>query len=166
MILQNDFMYFVHLYERVKMHQLYNHPNRQSFIDKEFGQIIRELCLEDFRLTDYRYYPSRQTCLYCIPLEEGIKFWQKELINESKDYQLVELSIKGKTFIGSNDYLDRYVQDIDSYYEYISQYWKNPITRPTKQSEILFEGVAKCIRILKEETVGKSNTWDEMTIRK
>jgi len=58
------------------------------------------------------------------------------------------------------------LEDIDSYYEYISQYWKNPITRPTKQSEILFEGVAKCIRILKEETVGKSNTWDEMTIRK
>lgn len=164
-ILTNDYYYFVNLYDRVKKHEIYNHPKRTPFIDKEFGQIVRELCLEDYRLKNHPEYPSRHKCLFCIPTEEGIEFWREKLFHGAEDYQLVELFIEGKTFIGTNNYLANYVQDIDSYYKYVSQYWEKPVTRPTKESEILIEGHIRCIQIICQGNVGTGSHSDEMTVR-
>jgi len=153
-ILTNDFIYFSHLFKRLRTHQIMHDFKCKEYIEKEFGQLIRELCLEDIRSRDFNHYPSRQKALFCIPNDEGIEYWHKKLINGKKDFQLVQLSLDGKVFIGDNRFLQSYKNDIDNYYRYVAQYWQFPLNEISIGSEIVFEGIAKCIKIIKTEKSG------------
>ncbi|MBU1143780.1 MAG: DUF2441 domain-containing protein [Firmicutes bacterium] len=160
----NDFYYFANLFERVKSHDIINDTRRKQYIEKEFGQLIRELCLEEIRKKEYDEYPSRQKSLFCIPNYQGVDYWFKVLINGKKNYQLVELLLDGKFFIGDARFLQGYIKDIENYYRYVAQYWKYPLEAPSIESEIIFQGVAQCIRIIKIGEIGEQDTWSIMTM--
>ncbi len=150
-IKNNDYLKFVDFFERTKKHNIYK--NNPIFIDKEFGQLIRELTLESIRLDKYPAYPSRQTCLYCIPDEKGISYWKNRINSKSKDYQLVELEIEGDTFVGNDDFLIRYEGDIETYKENLINYWDIEGSVKMIESEILFNGTARCIRVIEENNM-------------
>jgi hypothetical protein len=152
-ILQNDFLYYSNLYERVKAHYIFNIPDKREYFEKEFGQLIRELCLEDVRKNKFSYCPSRQKCLFCVPDYKGLDYWYKLLLYDKNDFQLVELSLDGKTFIGDNSYLQNYTNNIDDYYQYVTKYWMNPLNEASAESEIIFQGTARCIRIVQQKSI-------------
>lgn len=164
-ILNNDFIYFANLFERVKSHHIANDPMRKQYIEREFGQLIRELCLENIREKQYVHYPSRQKSLFCIPNYQAVEYWYQALISGEKNYQLVELLLDGKVFIGDDRFLQGYKEDIDSYYKYVAQYWMYPLEVHSMKSEILFQGIAMCTRIIKNVEIGDSDNWSKMTIK-
>lgn len=79
--------------------------------------MIRELVLENIRLTNFPDLPSRLKCLYCCNTLDDAKNWVnalKRMDKKNVPLQIVKLKVKGKVFEGDGSLMLRNTYIIDS----------------------------------------------------
>lgn len=122
----------------------------KSYIN-ESCQMLRELILEQIRLTEFPKHPSRLKCLYCCQSLDEAKSWinaLKRMHPSQPPLQIVKLKAKGKIFVGDGNLMLRNTYSLNSKIDMARQYWKG--TENPTLPEILFVGKAEVIEILEE----------------
>lgn len=103
----------------------------------------RELAMENFRKDNNKNQPSRLHCLYATT-EEGISFWQNQIIDGNLDIFRIEVLDKpfktNEVFIPSES--STYEEMYNSSYRYWNPKFKNV---PEERSEYLVQGRVKIL---------------------
>ncbi|XMB85865.1 DUF2441 domain-containing protein [Mycoplasmatota bacterium WC44] len=121
-------------------------------IIKGFGDTLtikRELILEQVRINTNPNLPSRYSCLYVIPNQSALQFWQNifSYNSQNSNYQIVELEITGDLHVGDYNLLVDSTKSVDNLIQDYQKYW-NYNQKNSVHEEGIFEGEAECIRIL------------------
>lgn len=112
--------------------------------------IIRELVLENYRLTHCPNLPSRLKCLFACESLEQAKNWQtilQRMYNEKSNSIIVELEADGTIFKADGSLMLRNTYSINNKFSLAEKYWNSKGV--FKEPEILFMGLAKVIKIYK-----------------
>lgn len=108
----------------------------------------RELAMENFRKDNNKNQPSRLHCLYATT-EEGISFWQNQIIDGDLDVFRIEVIDKpfktNEVFIPSES--STYEEMYNSSYRYWNPKFKNV---PEECSEYLVQGRVKVLEKVEE----------------
>jgi len=148
------------VYERVynlldKVEDIYSNPNKYKNVelDHHTKVALRELALEEIRKSKYPNYPSRLASLYVSSsLEEAEKWYEYFISLDRQTYQIVKVSVSGKSFTG--DACNCFDGTVDKNYnlEQAEIYWKAKDNNIGKKPiyETIVDGKIKVIEIIKD----------------
>lgn len=115
-----------------------------------YDVITKELAIEEVRKELYPEYPSRFHCMYLsenkeLAINNVDNFFKQN--PKGKIYQAVAVKLNGKIFKAGDVYMSREGQSYNYYKQKAYKYWAQQ--NPSFVKEILFEGKAEIVEILK-----------------
>lgn len=135
-------------FKRISKKQL----NEIAYLLDSYDVALRDLAIENVRKELFPDYPSRMHSMYLSEnKEQTFEYLKEKATEKGKTYQAVAVKLNGKIFrAGVKDCLVRRSGKSYSYYtEKAKAYWSQKC--PKDQAlEILFEGEAEIVEILKE----------------
>ena len=119
---------------------------------EESDFIIRELAFEHIRKTEFKKMPSRFHCLFLVDdknvcLKNFYEFIKKD---KSKKYQMVAMKLNGNIFYAKDTPISKRGLSILEHFEEARKYWSQNQKSKKETKEILFEGKAEVIEIIKQ----------------
>lgn len=117
-----------------------------------YDVIVKELAIEEVRQELYPDYPSRLHCMYLsMDKEVALKNIDQFVHSKGKGkvYQVVAVKLNGIIFKAGDVYMSREGQSYNYYKEKAYKYWAQKDPKFVK--EVLFEGTAEIVDILKRE---------------
>ena len=141
--LANIFYYF----KREKKHFKKN-IKEIAFLCDNYDLLVRELAVEKIRKEYYPNLPSRLHCMYLSLLRQtAVNNFEK---SKEKHLQVVAVKLNGKIFKCGNYMLDRNGGSFEDYEIMAHNYWSQTNVADENVKEILFEGEAEIVEIIKE----------------
>lgn len=141
--LANIFYYFKH----EKKHFKKNIKEIASLCDN-YDLLVRELAVEKIRKEYYPNLPSRLHCMYLSLLRQtAVNNFEK---SKEEHLQVVAVKLNGKIFKCGNYMLDRNGGSFEDYEIMAHNYWSQTNVADENVKEILFEGEAEIVEIIKE----------------
>lgn len=115
---------------------------------------VKELALEEVRESKFPDLPSRLHCMYLsigkdIALQ-NIESMSKNKEKNGKQFQAIAVKLNGTIFKAGKFYVTREGESYEYYKEKAYGYWSQKDLRDDEVKEILFEGEAEVVEILKE----------------
>lgn len=115
---------------------------------------IKEIALEEVRKEQYPNRPSRLHCMY-LSLNEDIALKNAESMFKNKEkngklFQVVAVKLNGVIFKAGRVYVNRESKSYEYYKEKAKAYWKQRGLKDEEVKEVLFEGEAEIVEVLKE----------------
>ncbi|MBO5394923.1 MAG: DUF2441 domain-containing protein [Clostridia bacterium] len=115
---------------------------------------VKELALEQVRLQRFKELPSRLHCMY-LSLNKEIALQNIESMASNREklgkhFQAVAVKLNGKIFKAGRVYMSREGESFAHYLKKAEEYWSQSNLKDEEIKEILFEGEAEIIEILKE----------------
>lgn len=115
---------------------------------------VKEIALEEVRKEQFPNLPSRLHCMY-LSLSKDIALKNLKSMAESREkngkrFQAVAVKLNGTIFKAGKVYMSREGQSYNYYKEKAVSYWKQKGLKDEEVKEVLFEGTAEIIEILKE----------------
>ena len=119
---------------------------------EEYDFTLRELAFEEVRKTEFQDYPSRLKCMYLIDnkqtcLKNLELFHQK---GHGTFFQAVAVKLNGKIFCATSQNVTRSGLSFEEYKTKAREYWSQDQNSTLPKNEILFEGKAEIIEVIKE----------------
>lgn len=115
---------------------------------------IKEIALEEVRKEKFPNLPSRLHCMYLSISKdivlENIKSMANNREKNGKHFQAVAVKLNGTIFKAGKEYISREAKSYEYYKEKANSYWKQKGLKDEEVKEILFEGTAEIVEILKE----------------
>ena len=119
-----------------------------AYLCDDYDLLVRELAVEKIRKEYYKERPSRLHCMYLsLSKETALINFEK---SREKHLQAVAVKLKGKIFKCGNFMLDRNGGSFEDYEKMAHAYWSQADVADADVKEILFEGEAEIVEILKE----------------
>ena len=119
-----------------------------GYLSDNYDLLLRELALEKIRKQFYPNLPSRLHCMYLSFLKEtAINNFET---SKEKHLQVVAVRLNGKIFKSGDFSLDRNGGSFKDYETMAHNYWSQTNVPDKDIKEVLFEGVAEIIEIIKE----------------
>ena len=120
----------------------------------KYDVFVKELALEEVRESKFPDLPSRLHCMYLsigkdIALQ-NIDSMSKNKEKNGKQFQAIAVKLNGKIFKAGKFYMTRESESYEYYKEKAYGYWSQKDLKDEEVKEILFEGVAEVVEILKE----------------
>ncbi len=117
----------------------------------DYDVVLRDLALENVRKEFYPDYPSRLSSMYLSETkEDAIKNLKQMVAQKGVLYQAVAVKLNGKIHrVGADGAISRLGQSYAYYYEKAKSYWSHKCLKG-QAMEILFEGEAEIVEIIKE----------------
>lgn len=114
--------------------------------------ILRELAAEEVRKEKYPQYPSRFKCMFLSETKdvtlENLKDFYKS--GKGRQFQAIAVELDGVLFYARSKGLQRNGSSYGEYLKIADDYWNQDQKSNEEAKEILFEGKAKVVEILKE----------------
>ena len=115
---------------------------------------VKELALEEVRESKFPDLPSRLHCMYLsigkdIALQ-NIESMSKNKEKNGKQFQTIAVKLNGTIFKAGKFYMTRESESYEYYKEKAYGYWSQKDLKDEEVKEILFEGEAEVVEILKE----------------
>ncbi len=115
----------------------------------DYDLLVRELATEKVRKEFYPDYPSRLHSMYLsLKRETAIENFDKN--NVDKHMQAIAVKLNGKIHKCGNIMLTRNGGSFEDYEKTAHEYWKQENVKDEDVKEILFEGEAEIVEIIKE----------------
>lgn len=147
-----DILYNIagHRFKRLKKNQLYELAHILEYYDV----FVKELALEEVRSESFADYPSRLHCMYLsiskdIALQ-NIEAMAKKREKKGSQFQAVAVKLNGKIFKAGRFYMSRESESYEQYKEKSYSYWVQKDLKDEEVKEVLFEGEAEIVEIIKE----------------
>ncbi|MFQ6724247.1 MAG: DUF2441 domain-containing protein [Clostridia bacterium] len=125
-----------------------------SHILEYYDVTVKEMAIEEVRKEYFPNLPSRLHCMY-LSLTKDIALRNLKSMAESrekngKNFQAVAVKLNGTIFKAGKVYMSREGQSYNYYKEKAVSYWKKKVLKDEEVKEVLFEGTAEIVEILKE----------------
>ena len=148
----SDILYSIagHRFKKLKTNQLYELAHILEYYDV----FVKELALEEVRANKFPDLPSRLHCMYLsiskdIALQ-NIESMSKNTEKNGSQFQAIAVKLNGTIFKAGKFYMTRESESYEYYKEKAYGYWSQKDLRDDAVKEILFEGEAEVVEILKE----------------
>lgn len=117
---------------------------------------IKEMAIEEVRKELFPNLPSRLHCMYLSLSKEialaNLKSMAESREKNGKHFQAVAVKLNGVIFKVGKVYMSREGQSYNYYKQKAVSYWKQRGLKDEEVKEVLFEGTAEVVEILKEYT--------------
>lgn len=147
-----DILYNIagHRFKRLKKNQLYELAHILEYYDV----FVKELALEEVRSESFADYPSRLHCMY-LSISKDIALQNIEAMAKNREkkgsqFQAVAVKLNGKIFKAGRFYMSRESESYEQYKEKSYSYWVQKDLKDEEVKEVLFEGEAEIVEIIKE----------------
>ena len=147
-----DILYNIagHRFKRLKKNQLYELAHILEYYDV----FVKELALEEVRSESFADYPSRLHCMY-LSISKDIALQNIEAMAKNREkkgsqFQAVAVKLNGKIFKAGKFYMSRESESYEQYKEKSYSYWVQKDLKDEEVKEVLFEGEAEIVEIIKE----------------
>ena len=147
-----DILYNIagHRFKRLKKNQLYELAHILEYYDV----FVKELALEEVRSESFADYPSRLHCMY-LSISKDIALQNIEAMAKNREkkgsqFQAVAVKLNGKIFKAGRFYMSRESESYEQYKEKAYSYWVQKDLKDEEVKEVLFEGEAEIVEIIKE----------------
>lgn len=147
-----DILYNIagHRFKRLKKNQLYELAHILEYYDV----FVKELALEEVRSESFADYPSRLHCMY-LSISKDIALQNIEAMAKNREkkgsqFQAVAVKLNGKIFKAGKFYMSRESESYEQYKEKAYSYWVQKDLKDEEVKEVLFEGEAEIVEIIKE----------------
>lgn len=147
-----DILYNIagHRFKRLKKNQLYELAHILEYYDV----FVKELALEEVRSESFADYPSRLHCMY-LSISKDIALQNIEAMAKNREkkgsqFQAVAVKLNGKIFKAGKFYMSRESESYEQYKEKAYSYWSQKDLKDEEVKEVLFEGEAEIVEIIKE----------------
>ena len=114
---------------------------------------LREIALEEVRSDKFPHLPSRLHCMFLSPNKDialkNIETMAKNKDKQGKLLQVVAVKLDGYIFKAGKIVVDREAKSYNYYKEQAYAYWGQEVFNDEDIKEILFEGRAEIVDILK-----------------
>ena len=125
-----------------------NHAESLAYICDNYDLLVRELALENVRKNFYPDLPSRLHCMYLsLYKQTAVDNYEKSRENH---LQVIAVKLNGKIFKSGNFVLGRDGGSFEDYIAKAHNYWTQTDVTDENVTEILFEGEAEVVEIIKE----------------
>ena len=148
----SDILYDIaaHRFKKLKKNQLYELAHILEYYDV----FVKELALEEVRESKFPDLPSRLHCMY-LSISKDIALKNIESMSKNKEkngnqFQAIAVKLNGKIFKAGKFYMTRESESYEYYKEKAYGYWSQKDLKDEEVKEILFEGEAEVVEILKE----------------
>lgn len=119
-----------------------------AIVCDDYDLLVRELAVEKIRKEFYPNLPSRLHCMYLSLFKDtAVNNFEK---SKEKHLQVVAVKLNGKIFRCGNYMLDRNGGSFNDYELMAHNYWSQTNVLDENVKEILFEGEAEIVEIIKE----------------
>lgn len=121
---------------------------------QESDFVLRELAVEEVRKAKYPNLPSRLRCMFLSDTKQVVLDNLKtfHLKGVGKHFQAVAVKLTGELFYAKSVSLPRNGLSYGEYMEIADKYWSQDQDSSESVKEILFEGKAEIVEIIKEFT--------------
>ena len=144
------------VYERINkekelVDKLYSGENIE--LTNDLKKALREYALEEIRIKEYPYYPSRLSCLYVSNSLKEAEFWYNIFMEQGRPtFQIVKVEVDGIYFTGDAWNCFEGTSDKNRNLELARRYWKNEDNLKGEKpiNETLVDGTIKVVEIIKE----------------
>ncbi len=147
-----DILYNIagHRFKRLKKNQLYELAHILEYYDV----FVKELALEEVRSESFADYPSRLHCMY-LSISKDIALQNIEAMAKNREkkgsqFQAVAVKLNGKIFKAGKFYMSQESESYEQYKEKAYSYWVQKDLKDEEVKEVLFEGEAEIVEIIKE----------------
>lgn len=120
-----------------------------SSIINNYDFALRELALESVRAEKFKKYPSRFSCIFVVESEKEALDWTSRLLWQRPNCQLVKLKCSGKVFVGDSKFNKKDNFSYEKSLQIAEGFWSGKESK-TPQLELLFEGKAEIMEVIKE----------------
>ena len=136
--------------KKLKKNQIY----KLAHILEYYDVFVKELALEEVRASKFPELPSRLHCMYLsiskdIALQ-NIESMSKNIEKNGKQFQAIAVKLNGTIFRAGKFYMTRESESYEHYKEKAYKYWSQKDLKDEEVKEVLFEGEAEVVEILKE----------------
>ncbi|WP_337487858.1 DUF2441 domain-containing protein [Phascolarctobacterium faecium] len=119
----------------------------------DYIQYAREMIFEEIRQKHFPHLPSRQRCLWLIPIKndntQALDYWKTILLQDNTPHQILLLNCSGKIHYANQSFLDLHVGNFNYFREKAFKYWSGlNVDTVSSDIECLFEGFVTVERIL------------------
>ena len=125
-----------------------------AHIFESYDVAIKEIALEEVRKEKFPDLPSRLHCMYLSTSKEIALENAKSMANNREKngriFQVVAVKLNGAIFKAGKVYVNREGKSYAYYKEKANAYWKQKGLKDVEVKEILFEGEAEIVEIIKE----------------
>ena len=144
------------VYERINkekelVDKLYSGENIE--LTNDLKKALREYALEEIRIKEYPYYPSRLSCLYVSNTLNEAEFWYNIFIEQGRPtFQIVKVEVVGSYFTSDAWNCFEGTSDKNKNLKLARRYWNNEDNLKGVKPiiEILVDGTIKVVEIIKE----------------
>lgn len=113
---------------------------------EEYLKLVREWTFEEVRREFFPNLPSRQRCLFVIPMEfQSLNYWWNKL---GKNGNILKLELTGKLHRTNQEYLLATTDSLDHIRGKAFRYWAGASGSNAAEDEYLFEGFAKVLEVV------------------
>lgn len=125
-----------------------------AHILENYDVLTKEIALEEIRKQYFPEYPSRLHCMY-LSISKDISLKNIQTMSSSpekhgKIFQAVAVKLNGEIFKAGKVYMSREAESYSYYLDKAKLYWKQSNLMDEEVKEVLFEGQAEVVEILKE----------------
>lgn len=125
-----------------------------AHILESYDVAIKEIALEEVRKEKFPNLPSRLHCMY-LSINKDIALANAESMRQSREkngshFQVVAVKLNGTIFKAGKVYVFRESKSYQYYKEKANAYWQQKGLKDEDVKEVLFEGKAEIVEILKE----------------
>lgn len=119
---------------------------------EEYDFTLRELAFEEVRRAEFKHYPSRLKCMYLIDDKEKCVENIKEFYKKGHGtfFQAVAVKLNGTVFYATSKNVTRSGLSFEDYKAMAVEYWSQDQKSKLPKNEILFEGKAEIVEVIKE----------------
>ena len=153
----SDILYNIagHRFKRLKKNQLYELAHILEYYDV----FVKEFALEEVRSESFADYPSRLHCMYLSMRKDialqNIEAMSRNTEKKGNQFQAVAVKLNGKIFKAGRFYMSRESESYEQYKEKAYSYWVQKDLKDEEVKEVLFEGEAEIVEIIKEINIKK-----------
>ena len=119
---------------------------------EESDFVLRELAVEHVRKTEFQNLPSRLTCMFLVDdknlcLKNFNEFLKKD---STKKYQMIAVKLDGHVFYAKDVHINNRGLSLSDHLIEAKKYWSQNQNSQQPTKEILFEGTAEVVEIVKQ----------------